>query len=267
MIKLELNSTDELALRHMGNALTAMAVELNGQVPKPSLIASEPNVTDADAKSYREAMKVHRSDGAHVTQGDSFTDSLKYPSDEEATEMIQDIIEENGDECKVDDPLDSNGLPWDGRIHSSSKAKIKDGSWKKRKGVDAETLATVEAELTALMAIPVETVTGDADTLEAIDETPPPPPTPIVPKPQCVIPPPPPVDAAPAGCTPDAVEAVSFVEITRFITGTMVKERGWKIPEVNAILTEQYGVTFQTLKAREDLYDTVLNFLKEQPSK
>lgn len=43
--------------------------------------------------------------------------------------------------------LDKNGIPWDGRIHASSKAKIADGSWRTKRGVDETLLATVTAEL------------------------------------------------------------------------------------------------------------------------
>lgn len=45
--------------------------------------------------------------------------------------------------------LDKNGLPWDERIHAGSKAKIKDGSWRMKKEVAPELVASVEAELRA----------------------------------------------------------------------------------------------------------------------
>jgi hypothetical protein len=44
---------------------------------------------------------------------------------------------------------DSRGLPWDERIHSSSKEKNKDGSWRYKRGVDKNLLPQVEAELLA----------------------------------------------------------------------------------------------------------------------
>lgn len=50
--------------------------------------------------------------------------------------------------------LDKNGLPWDERIHSSSKVKTSDGSWRMKRGVDDAKAAAVSAELKALMAIP-----------------------------------------------------------------------------------------------------------------
>lgn len=45
--------------------------------------------------------------------------------------------------------LDANKSPWDERIHASTKNKNKDGTWKKRKGVDDALFKTVTAEITA----------------------------------------------------------------------------------------------------------------------
>jgi len=48
--------------------------------------------------------------------------------------------------------LDKDGLPWDERIHSSSKAiNQTDGLWRKKRGVSDELVAEVEAELRGLM--------------------------------------------------------------------------------------------------------------------
>lgn len=50
--------------------------------------------------------------------------------------------------------LDSDGLPWDDRIHASSKGITQDGKWRQKRGVDKTLLVTVEAELRKLMNIP-----------------------------------------------------------------------------------------------------------------
>jgi hypothetical protein len=47
--------------------------------------------------------------------------------------------------------LDKRGLPWDARIHSSSKAILSNGNWRNMRGVDAALVAQVEAELYATM--------------------------------------------------------------------------------------------------------------------
>lgn len=48
----------------------------------------------------------------------------------------------------TDNPvLDAKWIPWDARIHSSSKELNKDGTWRKRRGIDDALIAQVEAEL------------------------------------------------------------------------------------------------------------------------
>jgi hypothetical protein len=50
--------------------------------------------------------------------------------------------------------LDGDGLPWDHRIHASSKAKLSKAPncWKRKRGVDPDVIAEVEAELRAAMS-------------------------------------------------------------------------------------------------------------------
>jgi len=50
--------------------------------------------------------------------------------------------------------LDKAGLPWDERIHASTKAKNADGTWRQKRGVDPATVEQVTASLRALVAIP-----------------------------------------------------------------------------------------------------------------
>lgn len=59
---------------------------------------------------------------------------------------------------KTDVEVDTNGMPWDMRIHAGTKTKVKDGSWKKKPRVDKAVVESVEAELVALMAIPASPV-------------------------------------------------------------------------------------------------------------
>lgn len=66
--------------------------------------------------------------------------------------------------------LDVAGLPWDARIHASSKAKTEDGHWRKKRGLADGEFERVEAELKALMAVPAP----------AAAPVPPPPPSPTV---------------------------------------------------------------------------------------
>lgn len=50
-------------------------------------------------------------------------------------------------------PVDKDGLPWDQRIHSESKAVNADKTWRKKRNVGPDKVAEVEAELRAVMGI------------------------------------------------------------------------------------------------------------------
>ena len=49
--------------------------------------------------------------------------------------------------------VDKKGLPWDGRIHASSRAQNADGTWRMKRGVEDALVQQVEAELRQTMGI------------------------------------------------------------------------------------------------------------------
>jgi hypothetical protein len=55
--------------------------------------------------------------------------------------------------------LDKEGLPWDERIHSSTKNKNEDGTWRVKRGVDKGMLAKVKASLLSTVAAPAAAAT------------------------------------------------------------------------------------------------------------
>jgi len=64
--------------------------------------------------------------------------------------QVATVTEEKPDERQDEDPLpdiDTNGLPWDERIHSSNRKMTKDGVWQKRRGVTDAEVQKVTAEL------------------------------------------------------------------------------------------------------------------------
>lgn len=67
----------------------------------------------------------------------------------EVTKVEVDLPEIKDDETvtTTSDELDSNGLPWDERIHTSTKTQNKDGSWKYKRGLDDAEKMAVENEL------------------------------------------------------------------------------------------------------------------------
>lgn len=105
--------------------------------------------------------------------------------------------------------LDKDGLPWDGRIHAESRAKIADQTWRRRRNITAEYYAQVVAELRGVMgnglpaspssqtltALPATgaagTSTAGSDTSAAASVT----------AASSVAPPPPPPSTAPAAAT------------------------------------------------------------------
>lgn len=107
--------------------------------------------------------------------------------------------------------LDKNGLPWDERIHSSSKNTNQDGTWRYKKGGDLDQRTAVEAELRAKLANAETPPSPPAPpAADNAADVPPPPPPPAPAAAADAPPPPPPVvepqaDPAPAGVTAAAV--------------------------------------------------------------
>lgn len=92
--------------------------------------------------------------------------------------------------------LDSEGLPWDGRIHSSGKKKTADGVWRKKSGVDEALITQVKTELRAVMAAPAPIMPAPVANLavaefHAQQSVP-------VPQPPVIVPPVPQAPAAPS---------------------------------------------------------------------
>ncbi len=67
---------------------------------------------------------------------------------------------------------DKKGMPWDERIHSSSKAFNADGSWRYRKNTDRAYITEIESELRGVVPLPE----GQAGLTPAPASVPPPPP-------------------------------------------------------------------------------------------
>lgn len=115
------------------------------------------------------------------------------------------------DDAAVAAGIDKAGIPWNERIHSSSKATTADGLWRKRRGVSDEEISQVETELRALMSIPKP---------PAVNPTPAE--SPIVPA--ATVPPPPAVND-------DRMAFVAFIKKTN----AAMQEKKITKEEVNAV--------------------------------
>lgn len=85
-------------------------------------------------------------------------DGLSNPVMPELRDTADDDSDEGDTEATGE--TDSTGLPWDERIHASTKTQTAKGVWKKRKGVDDATMQAVENELRARGAMPVPLPVG-----------------------------------------------------------------------------------------------------------
>lgn len=115
--------------------------------------------------------------------------------------------------------LDVNGLPWDERIHASSKTRNADGSWRQRRNLSPVTLETVTAELRARAANPGNAALGDDAAklaglgMDPMSGQPLPSPAAVQHAAQVFAGtvPPPPVAAPPAPAAPDALTYDGFL--------------------------------------------------------
>lgn len=136
------SSTDELT------ALIALLASLGGRLPNNTTVTNRVFMTDED-KRVTEYAELNEGRGGPplgvmtADEPDALTAAL--------------------------DNVDSAGIPWDERIHSSSKERNKsDDTWRKRRGVSDETFGTVMEELRAALA--------DGSYMSSDDGAPPPPP-------------------------------------------------------------------------------------------
>lgn len=156
--------------------------------------------------------------------------------------------------------LDSRGLPWDGRIHASTKTRLaKDDSWKLKRGLDAEYVAQIEAELFQVMAIP----NANAPSAEVTDFSQ----APTPPSLDGVVPVPPETQG----------NAAQTVEVGTPQTGAVSKDYAtWGMPELMRGMTakkcdqeyvsqvcQQFGIpSIMAVGARKDLIPLIAEALE-----
>ena len=97
---------------------------------------------------------------------------------EDSIPAPQDIFGKSGIPSVPSEPepvsvaLDTNGLPWDIRIHGRAKLKNKDGSWKYQRNVSKTVINRVENEHRGLMGLPLVELPADLVTLRSVPAVP-----------------------------------------------------------------------------------------------
>lgn len=132
--------------------------------------------------------------------------------------------------------IDAQGIPWDQRIHASSKAKTADGNWRVKRNVAPELVAQITAELKGAMGLP-----APAPAPVALVVVPPAPPAPVAP-------PPPP--AAPA------IVVDPFNDLMTYITGRQAAKT-ITAAKVMEVVKAQGFDSLMTLAQRPDLIPTL----------
>ena len=144
--------------------------------------------------------------------------------------MLSQEQEQDQDSNTDDGDLDADGLPWDGRIHSSNHKKTAKGVWARRKNVPDEVYNKVEAELKAAMAVPA----GDAFDFDQMD----------IPGANVEAPPPPPPPMSYAEFAQVITKAITDGKVTNQQVGVVLRDMG--IP------------TFLSISNREDLIPSIM---------
>jgi hypothetical protein len=139
--------------------------------------------------------------------------------------------------------LDSSGLPWDERIHSSSKEKTANGTWRARRNINKdltpEQIAAIEADLRAAIGGSAESQAAFKQHIQetaphAVADIPPAPPateTPAIPAP--------PLQPAPAPA-PMATVGTPYQDFVMWVTDHIVKGT-FTVDKVNEVCVT-YGV-------------------------
>lgn len=78
--------------------------------------------------------------------------TLNDMSDDDALAIL--TGENTQPQSNITGEIDSEGLPWDARIHSEKKSKIANGTWRLKRGIDPAQVELVKSELKAVAAIP-----------------------------------------------------------------------------------------------------------------
>lgn len=267
-ISLTIPNDDPIALHEFGAAMQRMAHSHGHPVVVPHEVAKE--IMDERKAAIREAM-THDTDKAQLAALGSLGQQIAAALNDDDAEPVTGVLCERTD--TTPSHLDSDGLPWDARIHASSKERNADDTWRARRkpsdmdaGQWAEFQGQVRTELRALMELPVE-----QEVAAVLDEQP----EPVVPvdgetvvpvvvepvEPEPIVVTPPPVVAPPAPVepvepvappTPTGTAPTEFVPFLQWITSSGIT------PEQVNVALAQHGLTaVPQLQQRPDLIPQV----------
>lgn len=114
------------------------------------------HIVKVTGKTIPELIKGLRAAIAEYEDAPSIGHSVEItsPSEDEYEEVQSPFTEAPvgqipGRPTVIDNEVDSEGIPWDSRIHASTKTKVSTGAWKRKKGVSEEEFFSIKQELRA----------------------------------------------------------------------------------------------------------------------
>lgn len=150
--------------------------------------------------------------------------------------------------------VDKSGLPWDERIHASSRSFTADGYWRKKRGVSDGLVTEVETQLRSLMALPSPPASGATQPTQATVSSVPIPPAPIA---QTTVPAPPAASAAPSVATvPTGDGKSAYVQLISKASAAIVAKQITQ-EQVNAAVNAAGVPSLPLLANRLDLVPQV----------
>ena len=152
--------------------------------------------------------------------------------------------------------VDKNGLPWDSRIHASTKTLNADGTWRQRRGLnDPGLVSRIEAELRAAVSAgsnPAGPVASAAPAIAAPAVTPIAPPTAAV-TPPTSVPTVPAAPPAPASIAPPAAPSTDFASFMARMAPIFAADQAGAMARMVAVLAPLGLTSPAQLAARPDL--------------
>lgn len=137
--------------------------------------------------------------------------------------------------------VDARGLPWDARIHSGGKTKLKSGNWVNKRGVDESVIKMIEAELAQVMAIPASSSPAPSASVPVPPATPT---TPIPPAPTVAT-------ASPSSEAEEPFPALMKLIVTATTQGKLTQA------QVNTIINAQGFQALPLVGSRPDLVPSI----------
>lgn len=131
------------------------------------------------------------------------------PAVSQAAPQPANVVATAAPDAPVPAMRDTNNLPWDARIHASSRTQTKDGVWTKRKGVSGVEFARVSGELLSAAPAPVTTPFTPLAQQQVA-------PAPVAQS--AAVAPPPPAPAPPPPAAGNTNAPVTFPEFCKWLT-------------------------------------------------